>query len=137
VSASRPRPGIAPRGNGSFPHIPFHSLRFAPFARLSMRRLSGGSAAAPANLRRPLPRCNIIPRSAPLPPARPTEYNPRQAKAREAARRVRPGLFTRRPRTEGGMDLIEILKLLGVVVLVAGNAFFVSSEIALASARRS
>jgi len=35
------------------------------------------------------------------------------------------------------MDVLEILKLVGVVVLVAGNAFFVGSEIALTSARRS
>ena len=35
------------------------------------------------------------------------------------------------------MDYLELLKLLGVVLLVAGNAFFVSSEIALTSARRS
>jgi CBS domain containing-hemolysin-like protein len=35
------------------------------------------------------------------------------------------------------MDYLEILKLLGVVALVAGNAFFVGSEIALTSARRS
>jgi CBS domain containing-hemolysin-like protein len=35
------------------------------------------------------------------------------------------------------MDYLEILKLLGVLALVAGNAFFVGSEIALTSARRS
>jgi len=35
------------------------------------------------------------------------------------------------------MDYMEILKLLGVLLLVAGNAFFVGSEIALTSARRS
>ena len=35
------------------------------------------------------------------------------------------------------MDYVDILKLLGVLLLVAGNAFFVGSEIALTSARRS
>jgi CBS domain containing-hemolysin-like protein len=35
------------------------------------------------------------------------------------------------------MDYLEIVKLLGVLALVAGNAFFVGSEIALTSARRS
>lgn len=35
------------------------------------------------------------------------------------------------------MDYVDVLKLFGVLLLVAGNAFFVGSEIALTSARRS